>query len=99
MYVLIAQMPPPPPPQKPYMPPTSMAGGPAAGAMPGRLPPLQQQPQQHQQQPGLHGPLPRPVGADWARAYREQQHKAAQVRPHKPPASGEIPAMLPQTSR
>lgn len=76
------QMPPPPPPQRPYTPASSMAAGPAAAAMPGRQPPQPQQqpPPQPQQQPGgVQGPMPRSVGADWARAYREQQHKAAQA--------------------
>lgn len=41
-----------------------------------RLPPLQQGAAS-----GFQGrPSAGPVAADWARAYREQQHKAAQVR-------------------
>lgn len=67
------QMPPPPPPgqqQRPNMVPGQ--GGQMQNAFLGRLPPLQQ--------PGtFQPPQPRPVATDWARAYREQQNKAAQV--------------------
>ena len=71
---LWVQMPPPPPPgqqQRPGGVPGQ--GGQQPGAFSGRLPPLQQ--------PGgaFPAPQPRPVASDWARAYREQQNKAAQV--------------------
>ena len=73
-------------------PPTSSAGPalPMGMLSGGRLPPLlQQQPQQpapqtlqqqlQQLQQQGSGPQPHSVGSDWARAYREQQHKAAEV--------------------
>lgn len=69
------QMPPPPPPGQSPRPNTQPGqGGQQQNAFFGRLPPLQQ--------PGgnFQNPQPRPVAADWARAYREQQNKAAQVR-------------------
>lgn len=68
------------------MPPTSSASAaPGVGMPQARLPPLQQ---------GISfqgGPAAGPVPADWARAYREQQHKAAQVHP--------IPACRPVSTR
>ncbi|CAL8460857.1 g388 [Coccomyxa elongata] len=69
------QMPPPPPPQRPFMAPTTTSGAAAQAAAlaQARLPPLQQG-------PGFQGgPSAGAVPADWARAYREQQHKAAQA--------------------
>ncbi len=52
---------------------TSGAAAQAAALAQARLPPLQQG-------PGFQGgPSAGAVPADWARAYREQQHKAAQV--------------------
>ncbi len=50
------------------------SAAPGVGMPQARLPPLQQG-------AGYQGgPAAGPVPADWARAYREQQHKAAQVR-------------------
>lgn len=57
------------------MAPTTTSGAAAqvAALAQARLPPLQQG-------PGFQGgPSAGAVPADWARAYREQQHKAAQV--------------------
>ncbi len=66
----------PPPPHLGQQPRPSTQPGQSAqqqNQFSGRLPPLQQ--------PGaaFQSPQPRPVVADWARAYREQQNKAAQV--------------------
>ena len=71
---LSVQMPPPPPPGQQQRPGGAPGqGGQQPGAFSGRLPPLQQ--------PGsaFPAPQPRPVASDWARAYREQQNKAAQA--------------------
>ena len=68
------QMPPPPPPLGQQPRPAAQPGQASQqpGAFSGRLPPLQQP-------GGFQTPQPRPVAADWARAYRDQQNKAAQV--------------------